>query len=261
MLQPSWLCFLDILGFREILAANNQSGILTLHQLLRDGRDVLEGDDEELEFIGHNYHALTAFTDNIALGFPIADDGEIESGIVFERVAQFQLRMVLGGFFVRGGIAFGDAYIDDLAVYGQPLLDAYQAETNLALDPRIVLTETAKAQVSEHLDYYFRNPYAPQNSDLKRDRDGQWFVDYLQAVILDGSVENLTVDSDSLSAHRDMVLTKLSEYRGQPRIWSKYEWVARYHNDFCQRNSQIFDTTFLIDVDAGRGEIGSILET
>lgn len=259
ILRKSWFCFLDILGFKEFLIANDQARIVELHELLREGRETLEGGEYAELFGGEKHHALTSFTDNIVLGFPINDDGEIESGMVFERLAQFQLNMVLSGFFVRGGVAVGEAYIDDLAVYGPALLEAYKGESELARDPRIVLTDSAKTLVIEHLGYYGYGKQAPQDSDLKRDRDGQWFVDYLNSAVLDIGTE-LDIDQEAIAHHRDIVVEKLEQFRNNPRIWSKYEWAALYHNDFCDRFEEHLEPGLMIDVASIRGSISSILD-
>lgn len=260
VLQDSWFCFLDILGFKEILTANDHSRIQEFHRLLRDGRQILEGPADEAGWFDRDFHALTSFTDNIALGFPIHDDGEMESGMVFDRVARFQLQMVLSGFFIRGGVAVSEAYIDDLAVYGPALLEAYTGESELARDPRIVLTESAKTLIVEHLAYYGNAGHAPQNRVLKRDRDGQWFIDYLRSTIIDESYDPPLVDDEAVRTHRDVVTEELQRFRHSPRIWSKYEWVALYHNDFCHQYPELFDETFIIEIDTVRGQIGSIVE-
>ncbi|NKL19249.1 hypothetical protein [Rhizobium leguminosarum] len=260
VLQDSWFCFLDILGFKEILKANDHVRISQFHGLLQEGRMILEGPPDDAEYLDRDFHALTSFTDNIALGFPIQEDGEMEAGMVFERVARFQLAIVLRGFFIRGGVAVGEAYIDELAVYGPALLEAYAGESELARDPRIVLTESAKTLVTEHLAYYGNAGHAPQNNVLKRDRDGQWFIDYLRAVIADESYDPPHADGDTVRAHRDVVTDQLRRFRQSPRIWSKYEWVALYHNDFCRRYPDLFDESFFIEIDTVRGQIGSIVE-
>jgi hypothetical protein len=73
---------------------------MRLHDALRDGNDILNGRSElDLGLEPLNWHALKGFTDNIVIGWPIYDDGEVESGMVFERVAEFQREMVLRGFF------------------------------------------------------------------------------------------------------------------------------------------------------------------
>lgn len=194
-LRPSWLAFLDVLGFTELIRADDREEITRLHQLLREGNATLQGpEDNPADFGLADHHAMTAFTDNIVLGFPIYDDGEMESGMAFERIGQFQLRMVLGGFFVRGGLSFGDAHIDEIAVYGPALLDAYDAESRLARDPRIVIAQRGRDVIERHLEYYMRGQHAPQNTDLKQDRDGQWFIDYLEGTILSLDTEDPVID-------------------------------------------------------------------
>lgn len=262
VLRASWLAFLDVLGFTELIRADDRDAIARLHQLLRNGNAILQGPEDNLADFGlADHHAMTAFTDNIVLGFPIHDDGEIESGMAFDRIGQFQLSMALGGFFVRGGLSFGDAYIDEIAVFGPALLDAYDAETRLARDPRIVITQRGQDVIDQHLEYYMRGQHAPQNTDLKKDRDGQWFIDYLEATILSLDIEAPVIDFESVQNHRDIVAEKLVAHRSDPRIWSKYEWVADYHNDFCTRYEQFFGEQYLIDIGAARGTITSILSS
>lgn len=73
------------------------------------------------------------------IGYPIHTDGEIELGNAFSDLSYFQMIMSMEGFFIRGGIAIGDLYMDEITVFGSGLMEAYQAETTLARDPRIVL--------------------------------------------------------------------------------------------------------------------------
>ena len=35
-------------------------------------------------------------------------------------------------------------------------------------------------------------------------------------------------------ASAGLVEAKLHEYAAEPAVWSKYHWVARYHNFFCK---------------------------
>jgi hypothetical protein len=51
-----------------------------------------------------------------------------------------------------------------------------------------------------------------------------------------------------LALHRQRIEEKLSEYRSDPTIWSKYARVARYHNYFCDLDATYFDKSHKIDV-------------
>jgi len=69
-----------------------------------------------------DWFALKAFTDNIAIGWPVRDDAEAEFGDAFFKLGGFQFEMVLGGYFIRGAVSVGDAYVDEVAVFGGALV-------------------------------------------------------------------------------------------------------------------------------------------
>jgi hypothetical protein len=57
------------------------------------------------------------------IGWPVRGDAESELGSIFLNIAYFQLRMATYGFFLRGAIALGDAYVDDVVVLGSAFLE------------------------------------------------------------------------------------------------------------------------------------------
>ena len=239
-LRRSVFAYVDILGYRDLIEASrppgDQQGLLErLHGALSSGRKWLDdGDAPEPPgpAVGMDRSALKAFTDNIAIGWPIAGarrDGEGELGAAFGDLAWFQLTMVNEGFFVRGAVSVGDVYVDDIAVFGEALMEAYRGESELARDPRIILTESACRHVRAHVGYYWPRHEAPQNRVLIRDTDGQWFLNYLDA-ILDPGIHPFF---DELERHKASVQSRLEEYRRKPGIFSKYAWAAGYHNFFC----------------------------
>ena len=139
--------------------------------------------------------------------------------------------MTTAGFFVRGGVSIGQLYMDENIVFGPALIDAYAAEQSHARDPRIVLTPAAVSAVKRHLTYYARPHDAPQTREFFLDSDGQCFINYLEAIVpeVDGP------DLRTLRRHKRQVQKMLRRYRTRPPIWSKYAWVAGYHNFFCRQ--------------------------
>jgi hypothetical protein len=129
--------------------------------------------------------AVKTFTDNVVLGIPIIQDGESDLGLVFSLAGLYQYKLIQNGFFVGGGIAVGQLYMDDDVVFGDALLEAHRAESELARDPRVVLAPSAARMIREHLCYYARICESPQSDELLVDVDGQVFVNYLRAP-LDG---------------------------------------------------------------------------
>jgi hypothetical protein len=260
VVRPSVVVWLDILGFLEMARAAHRDG--TENEFLARSYAGLERGRtqwlEQDESYSKDEYALKSFTDNIVIGWPISDDAETELGGAFRAVAGFQFEMINAGFFIRGAISVGDVYVDDIAVVGGGLIEAYEGESTLARDPRIVLTSSATKAVEQHLKYYGSRSgggaHAPQNRDLLKDADGQLFINYLDDTVL---YEYDDPQYEVLNRHKLRISEKLEEYKSRPAIWNKYAWVARYHNYFCDLHSSHFNETHKIDV--GRFELSPSL--
>ena len=89
------------------------------------------------------FQRLLSFSDNLILGIPMVEEdlGAYGLGLFLDSVASYQLNMALAGRFVRGGIALGNLYIDNSFVTGEALVHAVQLEENVAIFPRVVLSE------------------------------------------------------------------------------------------------------------------------
>jgi len=193
-------------------------------------------------------YVIKAFTDNIVFGYPIRDRGdpEVELGSALSILSLFQLNMANAGFFIRGAISIGDLYIDDVVVVGKGFTEAYSGESQFARDPRIIMTPSSAAAVKRHLEYYAIQYYSPPNRDLYQDSDEQLFLNYLECVLI--AEEDQGPFYEALEKHRRMIEQKLSEFKMTPTIWSKYFWVANYHNFFCSQYPKHFDESHMVDL-------------
>ena len=262
-LLNSVFAFVDILGYKELIGetqrpTEQQNLLIRLHNALSSSRRWLNGGDlpETLRYFSEkDRFVLRAFTDNIAIGWPILSDGENELGTAFEDLAFFQLEMVNAGFFVRGAISVGSLYLDEFVVFGNALMEAYKGETSLARDPRIVLTKSARQYVSKHLKYYPNRNFAPQAREVLQDTDSQWFVNYLDTILY--AVHEQGPFYSELEKHQKSVESKLEIYRQKPPVFSKYAWTASYHNYFCELHSF---HEYKINVESFAGERKSIVE-
>ncbi len=256
--KPSVFAFLDILGYRAMVVAAAKDGtsdelLSRLHDALTRGRVLLDPDNPYIQDDDPDLYVLKAFTDSIVIGWPADDDAEGELGSMYGRLADFQLEMASSGFFVRGGLSVGMAYVDDITTFGEALLDAYTGESELARDPRIVLTTSATALMARHVSYYAAPEESPQNSELLLDSDAQVFINYLNSVLVDGGL-----GFERLVDHRNQVIAKLEEFTERPSIWSKYAWAARYHNAFCEQN--MLEDAYRIPVETYAAEPRLLIE-
>jgi hypothetical protein len=257
-LRRSVFALMDILGYTEIIRSAHAAGsqevtLRKIHGALTTGRNWLEDKDlipELVSLTKTDRFALKAFTDNIVMAWPIRDDAESELGEAFDKLASFQFQMVLEGFFVRGAVAIGEAYVDEVAVFGSALVEAYAGETTLARDPRIILTPSVIEAIKQHLSYYSDSHGAPQVRDVLRDADGQWFLNYLDTVLM--AENDHGPFYNEFLQHKSAVEEKLSEHQQNPAFWAKYAWVAGYHNYFCDLHSHHFSDEYKINVELFR---------
>ncbi len=255
VLKNSVVCFVDILGFSNIVtkACNEKSG----NELLKKLHNAINNNMEFISPYFEGYSELKMFTDNIAIGVPIYGDGESQLGGVFLGFAFYQLSLALEGFFIRGGITIGEYYADDKMAFGLPIIEAHTLESEVANTPRIILGNIAVEYVKKHINYYSMPEDSPQSKHLLRDVDGNWFINYLEAVFED-TYEDVERAKKFLRQHRDIVSMKIIEFQNDTRVLNKYLWVANYHNYFCSLNFKN-DSELLVKNNMNFGEFGLII--
>ncbi len=233
--RSSVVVLLDILGFSSAIAdahkQSNEDQLLSrLQDALKEAKPYLDDplpENDEFEGLWESRF----FTDNLVIGVPIYFDGEGDLGSSFLVAALYQYVLIKHGFFVRGAISIGQLFMDEDVVFGSGLLEAHDAESNLARDPRIILAPSALERVEQHLCYYGHIKETPHDLYLLEDVDNQVFLNYLWIPLDEGEP-----DPDywiNLRNHKKEIEANLGRFRDNPRIWSKYAWAANYHNFTC----------------------------
>jgi len=229
-LTLAYCVYADIVGFENI----------TLEALKqKKGGDLLARLHKVISNFADNYKEwdIKFFTDNIVIGQPTRADDTSESdfGFTIIPIIEYQLSMALNGFFLRGGFTIGSLFLDDYIVFGSALLEAHEIEQSLAREPRIVLSEDVLKLLKIHVGYYGKPEISPQFNEILIDSDGNAFINYLTSLIDDADdLESLSDAWDGLEKHKLHIESGLVKYRTKPDIWSKYYWLANYHNYFCE---------------------------
>ncbi|HDL00821.1 MAG TPA: hypothetical protein ENH23_01130, partial [candidate division Zixibacteria bacterium] len=133
--KESICAFFDILGFKEkVNSAKNldisNERLKHFHSSLRVSANFLENKKYELvtedgisvikekdAYI--NDYSLRIFSDCFVIGYPLKDYNKIgwqggkEIFTIMEKLSQFQLRMSLCGYLLRGAITIGELYMDN----------------------------------------------------------------------------------------------------------------------------------------------------
>jgi hypothetical protein len=226
--------FMDFLGFSAAIrladGEDEANKLLTrITGFVRNWRGALV---DRYSWSGRRSWEVKIFTDNIVIGYPIQDHSnpDPEFGSVIGQLSLFQLGAVGEGFFVRGGIALGQLYMDEDVVFGIPLLDAYLAESKEAQSPRVIFSESAISSVIKGLGKKKHVHHSPYYKDLLQDEDGRFFLNYLEASF---TASGEPPQYDWIEQHRDATTASLTRFQEMPDILNKYEWVARYHNFWC----------------------------
>ena len=221
-LRECAVVYLDVLGIRDLSTApERQETLRRLISALDRARDEAMLEDQE------EWQALTWFTDNVVVAFPILPghvDEEPALGSALRAATYIQLRMAMSGFLVRGGITFGEIHMAPNVAFGPALTEAVELEGG-AKHPRVLLSEQAIALQRTAMKSYARAA-APQIYTMAIDSDDAVFVDYLQFWVQEET--NRAVFRSGFEAHRDRARAGLAH--ADIRVRSKYEWLADYHN-------------------------------
>lgn len=256
-LRMSYCVFMDILGFKGLVIDSfkeddYQDLFEKFYRVISSGVENLNAYSSDKDF--QPPWEIKIFTDNVVLGYPVFSiENDIEFSNIVSAVAGYQLSMALEGFFVRGGLAVGNLFMDEVTVYGPALLDAYQLESVSARDPRIVLSKTVYESVQNYANLYPEPEKSSHNRNVLIDPDGQAYINYLEGLILEEDNKEV-VDWTSANTHKLNIESGLKKYYSDANVWAKYYWLANYHNYFCERYSNYtgYNETFLIEAELSK---------
>jgi hypothetical protein len=233
-----YCAFIDILGFKQLINdcrnPNKEFDQIKLNDLLqkieRAQKKVLVQIKEQSK---NSNLKFKVFSDNILLAWPIntLDDGESEFGFLILLLLKYQLDMALKGFFVRGGFSRGQLFINDDMIFGPALLEAYRLESEVSLYPRIVFSDSVKKDIKIHLKAYATKQDAPQDYHIYCDSDNLYFINYLYQYF--ENFKHAEVQ-EMLLKHKENIIQNLTTYKNNPKVLAKYNWLAMYHNFFCE---------------------------
>lgn len=233
-LRQSIVAFVDILGFSHASTTRLDESQQTLDKIftaIEDSRAFVRRSLESSLARSENQWGIKFFSDNLALGYALDEnDSELAAQFIIRCVQQYQLRMVLNGFFLRGALTLGPLCLTDEIIFGAALVECYQLETKASIVPRIILTEPFRQLVARSVQGNAAHPAGELRDAICRDVDGWWFVNYLQAAKTESGV-----NWDDIARHKQSVLNSLSTTTRHD-VLPKFGWACRYHNVFCHWN-------------------------
>ncbi len=250
--QRSIVSFVDILGYSAKVRDAEEKGETS--KFLYEYRQALFAASDS--FVNDASCYAFNFTDSVVVGWPIAeeDDSEVPLCASCWYLALYQLTMSQFDYFVRGGVAVGEAYFDEYVQSGKAFLDAYETEERQAIYPRIVLAEDAVAEVKKSCSYYIEEA-CPLDQLFAVDADGSIFINYLYSVfgVFSGDSDRCREDIEGyITNHREAIERNLVATVSKSYVYRKYQWAARYHDFFCEEISGWLKKDLTISMDYGK---------
>lgn len=131
---------------------------------------------------------ITTFSDNVVVSYPEVPDEEYkgyrrlpafwaetvcaDTVRILSGVAELALRI---GLLIRGGLSFGEMYHQKGVVFGEALVDAHSLEQNIAIVPRIIVSDRILRKIT--------NAPLENVSALLQDADGMWHLNYFAGML------------------------------------------------------------------------------
>ena len=213
--SDSIVAFVDVLGAKKMIQDDVDQSLNIVHEIYQKSLDLYER-----VFKDRVPFDISIFSDNIVIARKIPDNNHLEA--VFTTVqlmaAIVQGNFLFRGLLVRGGIAHGSFFKDDIMIWGEALTKVYSLESSAAIYPRIVVDPELVGELN-----IFPRGIEKTQFWLKQDTDGLVFVDYLQ--------ERFIKDYDlALLQEIRRFDDRVIENQKNTKVIQKYLWHASYIN-------------------------------
>lgn len=182
------VAFIDILGFKEMIKVTEfeKSRLKLLYDTLLFLKGKEKASEWNLQYIEIEEDAqkkgiekfdisgkisCSCFSDSIIISVQLNQDiNEVVSTLI-TNLSFIGAKLIMDGILLRGAITIGNViHTDNGIVMGQALIDAYQLETNIAKNPRTVLSDKLLSQLNYPI--YKRSDRYPYHQYLDRFDDG-----------------------------------------------------------------------------------------
>ena len=231
--------FIDIVGYQNITDFNKKH---ELHRLFHEEVIIHEKRQEEIPHVIYD-RKVFGFSDCAYFFFYYKDDIEDSRKnntnliyIAAYNVSLTILRLMSKGYLVRGGVSFGNVFLDELGFFGPAVERAYEIESKEADVPRLQFDlgigkevfdweHTTDNKNSDLLDMFHETPFVSEF-------DGEaYFVNPFN--VLQRSTEYI-IGKDILKIEqvKSTLLAKIEKdlitYSNTPKIIKKLKWIQNY---------------------------------
>jgi hypothetical protein len=216
--KNAYIAYLDILGFREMLARAD------FKERIENIVNVLQ---QRIEYDGRHYLHLRylAISDTIIIA---ADEGEGRS--LCRKIGQVQNALLKLGFAMRGAISFGEILTyeqnNGRNIFGQTLVEAYLLEQRIANYPRVVISGDCLKRLKADIRSLSRRK---MSTYLLRDFDGVHFVNQFSSDVIgiNSRINNRIRSRANRDEYYARIAQGLSNTASEPKANAKWYWLRK----------------------------------
>ena len=231
--EEHYVASLDLLGAKEIILKDKEDISLIQVRNIYNSWVRINKDGYFLKL------KIKVFSDNIVVAIKSEYEDAVDN--LLEFVSYMAEHFLECGYKPRGGVCKGKLFLDDVFVWGEGLVKAYQLESKKAIYPRIIIDEEVLDKASEHF----------KKCMVFKDKDGVWCLNYLRSFGKNsksrieelGGIQRWVIkDLDELE--REYITKKDEEERKEiERKMKKMSWLSqyvdgslKYWEEFCKES-------------------------
>lgn len=209
------VAFVDILGASKKIKNDPDKSLNVVHGVYEYVLHYLKAFCDDVDLIEAK-PIFRVFSDNIIVAVPVEPHG-IEAAFLSAAIhtALVQNHFLVSKCLTRGGMSIGGFFSDEIMVWGQALVSAYEIENSISIYPRVVV----------HPDLIKKIDITGSSASkyLKQDDDGLYYIDYLFEVLPYGK-EGETL----LTRHYNDCKVMREEEKGNIKSIQKIDWFENY---------------------------------
>ncbi len=241
--KDSFVAFLDVLGFKELVFDSNNTNKLEEYFTIIDKalkRDIDDNPDKK------DIHSII-ISDSIILSIEKKDGDNNYNTEQLRKlclvVGSIQLRLANKNIWIRGGISSGKVHFDteNNQVVGPAFINAYLLEEQLAKVPRVILdnkiineldTKSAEELINKMVitkksahHFFGKKILYIWTDNMEPKKDIPLIIDYATIAVENKATLNNIIGNIEINIYSNTSL------------YTKYKWVAEYFLSVCQRDS------------------------
>lgn len=223
-LEDYYICYFDILGYKDFLDKNpDEHKNFLMEVLMSDAsiESILRNTNTEIEL------KYRAYSDNFIIFFPKFSASKYEAlRLLSIIVRKIQIKLLMEfSMIIRGGITCGEFFANDKILFGTGLIKAYDMENSIAQYPRVVIDNEFFKDELQELEF---------KNFIKKDNDEQYYVNYFYdenaLKLIKGKCEKL-IDKHG---KYDLRIKDPKRIYQQEKTINKHVWLLVKFNECCE---------------------------